>query len=178
MSISSKNPEFSTEQQVKSDEEHKPMIVKSPDKIRQRVEGRHWQLFEARLKNRIPNSNKENYTSSNDYRVIDRFKTVDRPQPPVEPNRRWKTFCNQITDKSNETDRVMSIFHNVWLQNWNTKPLDESQKRHMSDPKLNEHTFLNRVSTNDNDRKVIFSILHRATSSGNVSIDKDKKFAI
>jgi len=69
----------------------------------------------------------------------------------------------------------MSIFHNVWQKNWNTKQTNEIQKRRMTNPTVNENTFLNRLSTNDNDRKVISSILHRSTSSENVSSNKDKK---
>ncbi|CAF3336525.1 unnamed protein product [Rotaria socialis] len=176
MSVSTTKLDSLSEQQVKSDHEHMPTIVKSTDKIRQKVDGRHWQLFEARLKNQLPTANKENYTNSNNYRVIDRLKKVDQPQQPIEPNRRWETFCNQVTNESNETNRVMSIFHSVWLQNWHTKSTSEIPKRHMTDPKLDENTFLSRISTNDNDRKVISSILNRSTSSNNVSSDKYKKY--
>jgi hypothetical protein len=163
------------EQQIKSNPEHISTIINSNGTIRQRVEDRHWQLFEARLKKQLPEVNKENYTNTNDYRIIDRLKKIDQPQPPIEPNQRWKIFCNQVTNKSNETNRVMSIFHNVWQQNWNTKQTDEIQKRRMTDPTGNENTFLNRLSTNDNDRKVISSILHRTASSENVSSNKNKK---
>jgi len=163
------------EQPTKSDHEHLQTLMKSTGGIRQRVEDRHWQLFEARLKKQLPGVNKENYTHPNDYRVIDRFKKVDQPQPPVEPNRRWETFCTQVSNKSNESNRVKSIFHNVWLKNWNTQPPDDIQKRHITDPSLNQTSFLNCISTNDNDRKVISSILHRTTSSENVPSDKDKK---
>ena len=95
-------------------------LVKLSEQIRQRVDDRHWQLFETRLKNSLPEINKENYTKSNDYRIIDRFKKIDQPQSPIEPNQRWEIFCSQLTNKSNETKRLISIFHNVWIKNWNT----------------------------------------------------------
>ncbi|CAF2316819.1 unnamed protein product [Rotaria sp. Silwood2] len=164
----------SLQQQIKSDHEHTPTINKSTDTIRQRVEDRHWQLFETRLKKQLPKVNKESYTNPNDYRVIDRLKAVDQPQPPIEPNRRWETFCNQITNKSNETHLLMSIFHHVWLKNWNTKQTNEIEKRLSSDPTLNKNTFVNHISPNGNDRQVISSILYRTTSSDKVSADKDK----
>ncbi|CAF0808330.1 unnamed protein product [Rotaria sp. Silwood1] len=174
MSFSTTQLNSLQEQQIKSDHEHTRTINKSTDTIRQRVEDRHWQLFEARLKKQLPKVNKENYTNPNDYRIIDRLKKVDHPQPPIEPNRRWETFCNQISNKSNETNRLMSIFHYVWLKNWNTKQINEIEKRLSSDPTLNENTFLNLLSTNGNDRKVISSILYRTTSSDKVSSEKDK----
>ncbi|CAF0761578.1 unnamed protein product [Adineta ricciae] len=130
--------------------------------IRQRVDDRHWQLFEARLKNQSAGINKENYTHPNDYRIIDRLKKVDEPQAPVEPTRRWESFCDQVRTKSRETNRVMSIFHSVWLKNWNNGD-GELKRRHMTEPILNETAFVEHISTNDNDRKVISSILHRAS---------------
>ncbi len=166
------------EQQIKSNPESTPIVINSNGTIRQRVEDRHWQLFEARLKKQLPYVNKENYTIANDYRIIDRLKKFDQPQTPVEPNQRWETFCHQVTNKSNETDRVMSIFHNVWQKNWNTKQINEILKRHRSDPTVDENTFLNRVPTNDTDRKVISSILHRTNSSDNIPSNKDKKTLI
>ncbi|UJR25463.1 hypothetical protein I4U23_006810 [Adineta vaga] len=147
--------------------------------IRQRVDDRHWQLFEARLKTQSIGINKENYTHPNDYRIIDRLKKQDQPQTPVEPTHRWETFCNQVQMKSNETNRIMSIFHNVWLKNWNMKQNNEheqhQQKRHMTDPNLNETTFLHQFSTNDNDRKVISTILHRTSSSETFSTSVEEK---
>jgi hypothetical protein len=175
MSTSAVQSNFSHDEQAQSNPEHTPVIMSSSGTIRKRVEDRHWQLFEARLKKQSPNVNKENYTNPNDYRIIDRLKKVDQPQTPMEPNRRWETFCHQVTDKSKETNRVMSIFHNVWQQNWNTKQTNDIQKRRMTDPTGNENTFLNRLSTNDNDRKVISSILHRTSSSENFPSNKEKK---
>jgi hypothetical protein len=163
--------------QTKSDHEHVPVIIQSPEIIRQRVEDRHWQLFEARLKKQSTEINKENYTTPNDYRIINRLKKIDQPQPPIEPNRRWETFCTQVTDKSNESNRVMSIFHNVWQKNWNTKQINDTQKRRMTDPTANDTAFLTHVSTNEHDRKVISSILHRTTSSDDVPSDREKKKA-
>ncbi|CAF1246758.1 unnamed protein product [Adineta steineri] len=161
------------ESQTKSDR------IQMPTKeIRQRVEDRHWQLFEARLKKQLPEVNKENQVHSNDYRIINRLNKFDQPQPPIEPNRRWEEFCHQVKTKSNETNRVMSIFHNVWMKNWNIKQTDDAQKRRMTDSTLNENNFLNQLSTNDNDRKLISSILHRTTSSETCSSDKDKKKSI
>jgi hypothetical protein len=173
--MSTTRPDSLHEQQLKTDHNHVPIIIESSGTIRQRVEDRHWQLFEARLKKQLPEVNKENYTNPNDYRVIDRLKKFDQPQTPVEPNRRWETFCNHVTNKSNETNRVMSIFHHVWQKNWNTKPINEVPKRSMTDPTLNENTFVNCLGTNDNDRKKIASILHRTSSSENVPPNKDKK---
>ena len=86
-------------------------LNQSSEKIRQKVDDRHWQLFETRLKSSPLEINKENYTKSNNYRIIDRFKPTDQPQAPIEPNQRWQNFCSQLTNKSNETDRLMSIFH-------------------------------------------------------------------
>ena len=151
-------------------------------RIRQGVEDRHWQLFEGRLKKQQEVAgDKENYTHSNDYRVIDRLKKIDQPQTPIEPNRRWETFCHQVTNKSTETNRVMSIFHNVWQKNWQSKAPNDVRQRRMTDPTStgNENnTFLNRLSTNDDDRKVISAILHRTNSSDGVHIQKEKKNVI
>lgn len=176
MSTSNIQNDSFLEQQIKSNCEHMPTIINSNGTIRERVENRHWQLFEARLKKQLPEVNKENYTNTNDYRIIERFKKIDQPQTPIEPNRRWETFCHQVTNKSNESNRVMSIFHNVWQKNWNTKQqTNDVQTRRMTDPLRNDNTFLNHLTTNDNDRKVISSILHRASSSDNVPSDKNKK---
>jgi hypothetical protein len=128
----------------------------SSEKIRQKVEDRHWQLFETRLKNPLPIINKENYTKSNDYRIIDRFKKLDQPQLPIEPNQRWQIFCSQLTNKSNENDRLMSIFHNVWIKNWNTK--QEEIKRNLNS---NQNHFLEYLSPTEKDKKIISSILHQ-----------------
>ena len=175
MSHQTKQSESTHQENLKSNSEHLPIINDSSKKIRQGVEDRHWQLFEARLKKQLPDVNKENYTTTNDYRIIDRFKKVDQPQTPIEPNRRWETFCHQVTNKSNETNRVMSIFHNVWQKNWHTKPTNDIQKRRMTDPTVNENVFLNRLSTNDDDRKKITSILHRTSSSDRFSSVHEKK---
>lgn len=163
-----------------SSSEHQPTIIGSSGKIRQGVEDRHWQLFEARLKQQSfqqkpSTGNKENYTNTNDYRVIDRLKQIDQPQTPIEPNRRWETFCHQVTNKSNESDRVMSIFHNVWQKNWHLKSTKDVRQRRMTDPTGNDNAFVNRLSSNDNDRQVISSILHRTSSSDRVHTQKDKK---
>lgn len=173
MSFSTEKLVSSREQVTKSDQEHASTQLKSTDKIRQRVEERHWQLFEARLKKQLPDVNKENYTHVNDYRIIDRLKKIDQPQSPVEPNLRWETFCHQVTNKSNETNRVMSIFHNVWLKNWSTKKTDEIEKPPGNDTKLNENTLLTQIPTNDNDRKIISTILHRTASCDRFSTNKE-----
>jgi len=131
-------------------------INKSSEKIRQKVEDRHWQLFETRLKNSLPIINKENYTKSNDYRIINRFKIPDQSQLPIEPNQRWQIFCSQLTNKSNENDRLMSIFHNVWVKNWNTK--QEEIKTNLNS---NENHFLEYLSPTEHDKKIIASILHQ-----------------
>jgi hypothetical protein len=133
----------------------------SSERIRQQVDDRHWQLFETRLKNQLPDINKENYTKSNDYRVINRLKKIDHPQTPIEPNRRWEIFCSQLTSKSNETDRLMSIFHDVWNKNWNIKQTYEIPKADVNVTILNKKTFINHLSIDEHDRKVISSILHQ-----------------
>ncbi len=130
--------------------------IKSSDKIRQKVDDRHWQLFETRLKNPSSPIRKENYTKSNNYRIIDRFKKFDQPQLPIEPDQRWKTFCSQLTNKSNETNRLMSIFHNVWIKNWNTTQ-DQPKTKLIS----NENNFFKHLSPNEHDKKKISSILHQ-----------------
>lgn len=160
--------------------DHQPTIVAASVPIRQRVEDRHWQLFETRLKKPRPDINKENYTNANDYRVINRLKPVDRPQAPIEPNRRWESFCTQLTGRSNETDRVMSIFHNVWQTNWKTKqiPLGGEQQRRMTDPTSNDNAFLSTLTANEHDQKVISTILHRTTSSDNVPTEQGKTAAL
>ena len=156
--------------------DHTPMIIDVKEKIRQRVDDRHWQLFEARLKQQLPDTNKENnYTNTNDYRVIDRLRKFDQPQTPVEPNRRWESFCQNLTTKSNETNRLMSIFQHVWQTNWNVKPTDDKPKRHTTDPNINQSIFYDQLSINDSDRKKISSILHRASSTENVPSNKVKK---
>lgn len=133
-------------------------INKSSEKIRQKVEDRHWQLFETRLKNSLTIINKENYTKSNDYRIINRFKIPDQPQLPIEPNYRWQIFCSQLTNKTNETDRLMSIFHKIWIKNWNTTQ-EQTQNNFIS----NENNFLKNLSLNQHDKKIISSILHQNT---------------
>ncbi len=130
--------------------------IKSSDKIRQKVDDRHWQLFETRLKNSSSPNRKENYTKSNNYRIIDRFKKFDQPQLPIEPDQRWKIFCSQLTNKSNETNRLMSIFHNVWIKNWNTTQ-DQPKTKLIS----NENNFFKHLSPNEHDKKKISSILHQ-----------------
>jgi hypothetical protein len=121
-------------------------------RIREKVDNRHWQLFESRLKNNSIEINKNNYTKSNDYRIIDRLKKSNQSQLPIEPNQRWKLFCSQLTNQSNETHRLMSIFHNVWIKNWHT--IQERQY-------LNENNFLKYFSPNEHDKKIISSILHQ-----------------
>jgi hypothetical protein len=139
-----------------TDNESSSEILKSSEKIRQRVDDRHWQLFETRLKNPLLEINQENYTKSNNYRIIDRFKKIDQPQLPIEPNQRWQIFCSQLTNKSNETNRLMSIFHNVWIKNWN---ITEEQSKTSSIS--NENNFLKYLSSNERDKKIISSILHQ-----------------
>ena len=163
------------EEKTKSDHDHIPSMSKPVEAIRQRVEDRHWQLFEARLKNQLPEVNKETYTNPNDYRIIDRFKRIDHSQPPIEPSRRWETFCNQITNKSNEINRLISIFHHVWLTNWNTKQINETIYRQIPDQNFTENAFLDLIATTENDRNLISSILHQ-TTFGNVSSAKDKEY--
>lgn len=131
-------------------------FFRSGELIRQKVEHRHWQLFETRLKNTLPTNQQENYTKSNDYRVIDRLKKVDRPQPPVEPDRRWNNFCSQLTNKSNETTRLMSIFHNVWVKNWNAT--DEQTK---VDSNSKENQLWKFLAVDEEEKKIISSILHQ-----------------
>ncbi|CAF0756653.1 unnamed protein product [Adineta steineri] len=133
-----------------------PVITKSSEQIRQKVDERHWELFETRLKKPLFERNKENYTKSNDYHIIDRLKPVDQTRPPIQPNQRWQSFCTQLTDKTNESTRLMSIFHNVWVKNWNTKQLQTDSDTH-------ENTFLKHFKANEHDKKVISSILHQNT---------------
>ncbi|UJR23432.1 hypothetical protein I4U23_026437 [Adineta vaga] len=132
----------------------RPIITKSSDIIRQQVDSRHWQLFETRLKTSLIDNNQDNYTKSNDYRIIDRLKKIDRTQIPIEPDQRWKQFCSQLTTKTNESSRVMSIFHNVWIKNWN---MVNNQTKTIS----NENTFPKSFLSNERDKKVISSILHQ-----------------
>ena len=155
-----------------SSEECSANQIQRPEAIRQRVEDRHWQLFEARLKKQLSVVNKENYTHANDYRVINRLTKPDQPQAPIEPARRWESFCSQLTSKSQETNRVLSIFHQVWLNNWNAKQMNERQRRRTSDPALNKSTLLNGLSINEHDRKVVATILHRPTSSEHLPANK------
>lgn len=130
----------------------------SSDKIRRGVEERHWQLFEVRLKKPPLEQNRNPYTKSNDYRVIDRLNPTDHPQTPLEPRRRWQTFSSQLTDQSNETDRLTSLFRNVWLTNWRTKQTPSTPR---PNSKSSGDAFLQRLSNNEKDRRVISSILHR-----------------
>ncbi|CAF0769502.1 unnamed protein product [Rotaria sordida] len=123
------------------------------EKIRQQVDDRHWQLFETRLKNSLTKNHNENYTKTNDYGLVNCWTKIDQLQLPIEPNQRWQTFCSQLTTKSNETNRIMSIFHNVWINDWN-----RTQKSHLN---TNENTFLKHSTLNEHDKKVISSILHK-----------------
>lgn len=128
--------------------------------IRERVQHRHWDLFEMRLK--TPSSiepKQENYTQRNNYRIVNRFKPNESPQSPIEPNERWQRFCSQLTTKANETDRLMSLFHHVWIKNWNTISNSSSS----SDKVLtsNENKFWKSLSPNDQEKKILSSILHR-----------------
>jgi hypothetical protein len=141
--------------------ESSSVIIKSSEQIRQRVDDRHWQLFETRLKTPLPEKEKINYTKSNDYRIIDRFKKIDQSQSPIEPNQRWETFSSQLTNKTNETDRVVSIFHNVWITNWNLPQKYEAPNQQKTNSISNENTFLKHLSLNEHDKKIISSILHQ-----------------
>ncbi len=125
-------------------------IIKSPETILQQVDNRHWQLFETRLKSPLANRHTENSTQSNDYRII------DQSEVSIQPDQRWQTFCSQLTNKSNETDRLMSIFENISMKNWNT-----TQKQHQTKSILNPNTFLKHLPSNEHDKKVISSILHQ-----------------
>ncbi|CAF3425152.1 unnamed protein product [Rotaria sp. Silwood2] len=133
--------------------QHLPVKTQLSEKIRQQVDDRHWQLFETRLKNSFTKIHKENYTKSNDYGLVNCWKKADQSQLLIEPNQRWQTFCSQLTTKSNETDRVLSIFHNVWLNDWH--------RTEESNTNTNENTFLKHLSLNEHDKKVISSILHK-----------------
>ena len=132
-------------------------INKSMEKIRKRVDNRHWQLFEVRLKNPLIEIKQKPYTKSNDYRIIDRFKISDQPQLPIEPNQRWLLFCSQLTNKSNETNQLMSIFHNVWIKNWNTK--QDSTKINLISNENNK--IFKDFYFNEHDKRIISSILHQ-----------------
>ena len=130
-----------------------PVMIKSGERIRQLVDDRHWQLFESRLKAPAPPRWKANYTKSNDYRVVDRLKRVDQPQAPLEPNERWQHFCCQVTSQSNEVTRLTSLFRHVWRTNWHTQQLPDRTRP--------AKTFLDYLSKDERDRRVISSILHR-----------------
>lgn len=138
-----------------------PTRTCTSEKIRQQVDDRHWQLFELRLKDPITHTDRGNYTRQNDYRVIDRLKTNDQAQLPMEPDQRWKAFCSQVTNKSNETDRLLSIFHSVWTNNWNTKHKYEREKNRKNDSSSKENVLLQHLSRNEHDTKVISSILRQ-----------------
>lgn len=126
------------------------------DKIREQVTNRHWQLFEMRLKSSSSETTRKNYTRSNDYRIIDRLKPNDSPQLPIEPTQRWQRFCSEVTPKSNETDRVMSIFHHVWMKNWNV-----ISKESTNSVTANENNCFKYLAPNDREKKILSSILHR-----------------
>lgn len=130
------------------------IVTKSSVQIRQEVDSRHWQLFETRLKTPATQGNKDNYTKSNDYRVIDRLKKLDRVQTPIEPDQRWKAFCSQLTSKTSEMSQLMSIFHNVWTKNWNATKSETKSN-------ANENAFVKNFASNERDKKVISSILHQ-----------------
>lgn len=131
-----------------------PVKTHSSDNIRHRVDDRHWALFELRLKSPLTEDKKENYTKSNDYGIRSPWKKVD--QSPIEPNQRWQTFCSKLTKTSNESNRLMYIFHNVWINDWNKT--ETTQK-----PSLNssQSTPLENVIVNERDKKILSSILHR-----------------
>jgi len=131
--------------------------LKSSERIREKVQDRHWQLFETRLKTSQPSKyERTNYTKSNDYRIIDRLKQPDQTQMPIEPKQRWDNFCSQLTNKSNETNRLLSIFHNVWIKNWNTTTTVEQTKINP-----NENQLFKYLITNEHEKKIISSILHQ-----------------
>jgi hypothetical protein len=144
-----------------SDPEPISVVIKLSEHIRQRVDDRHWQLFETRLKNSVPEKTIDNYTKSNDYRIIDRFKKIDQPQTPIEPNQRWEIFCSQLTNKSNETKRLVSLFHNVWTTNWNiTQKYEISKIDNKTNFVSNENNLVKNLTLNEHDKKIISSILH------------------
>ena len=126
------------------------------EQIREGVQHRHWQLFEMRLKNSSTEIKQNNYTQRNNYRILNRLKPTEPAQSPIEPNQRWQRFCSQLTTNSNETDRLMSLFHHVWIKNWNTisKPLDKALTS-------NENNCWKSLSSNDREKKILSSILHR-----------------
>lgn len=129
--------------------------LNSSERIREKVQDRHWQLFETRLKNPSLKSEQKTYTKSNDYRIIDRLKNPpDQSQTPIEPTQRWDGFCSELTTKSNEINRLISIFHNVWVKNWNTT--NEQTKT-----KSNDNQLFKYLITNEHEKKIISSILHQ-----------------
>jgi hypothetical protein len=127
-----------------SNSESLSKIIKSPETILQQVDNRHWQLFETRLKNPFADRHTEN------------SRIIDQSEVSIQLNQRWQTFCSQLTNKSNETDRLMSIFQNISMKNWNT-----TQKQHQTKSILNQNTFLKHLPSNEHDKKVISSILHQ-----------------
>ena len=128
----------------------------STDGIREQVNNRHWQLFELRLKSSQVNDEEENYTKSNDYRIIDRLKNIHQTEKPIEPHRRWEKFSSTLTSNSNENQRLVTLFRHVWTTNWNMKSNVESKKTD-DDPSLHSHLKLS-----ENDQKLVASILHRS----------------
>jgi len=96
-----------------SNSESLSKLIKSPETILQQVDNRHWQLFETRLKNPFADRHTKN------------SRIIDQSEVSIQLNQRWQTFCSQLTNKSNETDRLMSIFQNISMKNWNT-----TQKQH------------------------------------------------
>ncbi|CAF1655705.1 unnamed protein product [Rotaria magnacalcarata] len=139
-----------------ADRQHLPLKIELSENILQRVDNRHWDLFETRLKNSLSKTNKENYTKSNDYGIVDPWKKADQSQAPIEPKQRWETFCSKLTIKSNETGRLVSIFRNIWINNWNRTQTEEK-----TNSNLHENNFLKRLSANEHDKKIISSILHQ-----------------
>lgn len=123
--------------------------------IREKVEQRHWQLFETRLKHPLTNNSDENYTKINDYRIIDRSMSRNSSEKHLEPYRRWNQFSSRLTTQTNEQDQLVTLFRNVWLTNWNVEQNYEISRRNSvkSIEKL--------LKLNENDRKVISSIRHK-----------------
>ena len=119
--------------------------------IREKVDERHWQLFETRLKNPLREIVDENYTRKNDYHIIDRLKPIEQFQTPVEPHRHWIKFSSQLTNETNERARLVSLFRKVWLTNWNSEQIYEIRRTFPS--KSIENTLklkLNAKSKNHN----------------------------
>ncbi|CAF1080746.1 unnamed protein product [Didymodactylos carnosus] len=145
--------------------------------IRQKVDNRHWQLFESRLKQQQKSSKNDelNYTKKNDYFIVEQYGDKQKTMPNkyvLTPTKRWQKFCEQLSCTTTDTHILLQLFQNVWFKDWNTSPNTTLLSNNENIPFL-EHLnlFCHRLSATDSDKTKILDILTNFWSGKHKEID-------